>query len=471
MVGRLWARRAQPGARGVLRDGIDSRGVAALDPAWLEELSDFLRIPSISADSERKDDVRRAADWVRDFVRTAGGEAELVETETFPLVVGEIQASGGGDAPTVLVYGHFDVQPPGPAEEWDSPPFEPVVRDGWLYGRGTADDKGQLYALLKAAQLLAGAGELPVNVRVVCDGEEETGGLEVVDFIERDERGADAAVIFDSAMLRPGAPVFHTATRGMVYFHVRVRTGERDLHSGVFGGAALDALEALMRVLEAVLPGGDGLPPEALHAGTVPPSDEELKAWKELDPGAKVLAEGGARPADPRAAEDFYLRTWAQPAVTVHGIAGGEPQLQKTVLPVAAVANVSIRLAPGQDPGEIEPVFRRLLDGAAPEGADVDIERWGYSPAGLVPPDAPAIRLAQDAFEQVVGARPLLIRVGGTLPIVPPLAERGIPTVLTGFDLPEGNIHSPNERLRAEHIPLAVEAATRLYKAFGDLPR
>jgi acetylornithine deacetylase/succinyl-diaminopimelate desuccinylase-like protein len=435
----------------------------------LEELSEFLRIESISADPEHKEDVRRAAEWVRDFVRGAGGEAELVETGTFPLVVGEIPASGGGDAPTVLVYGHFDVQPPAPLEEWETPPFEPTVRDGWLYGRGTADDKGQLYALLKGAALLAEAGELRVNVRVVCDGEEETGGHKVVDFIERDERGADAAIIFDGAMLRPGAPVFHTATRGLVYFHVRIRTGERDLHSGVFGGAALSATEALLQALRSVLPGEDGLPPEPLRVGVVAPSDEELAAWKELEPGADVLAEGGARPADPRAAEDFYLRTWAEPAVTVHGIAGGEAQLQKTVLPVFAEANVSIRLAPGQDPDEIRPVFERLLRGAAPEGAEIEIERWAFSPAGLVPPDAPAIRLAQDAFEQVVGARPLLIRVGGTLPIVPPLAERGIPTVLTGFDLPEGNIHSPNERLRVDHIPLAVDAARELFRQFAEL--
>ena len=444
--------------------------MADLEEAWLAELSEFLRIPSISADPARADDVRRAGEWVRDFVRGAGGEAEMVETETFPLVVGEVRASGSGDAPTVLVYGHFDVQPPGPEEQWESPPFEPTVRDGWLYARGTADDKGQLYTLLKAAALLADAGELPVNVRFLCDGEEETGGHQVVDFIERDERGADVAVIFDSAMLRPGAPVFHTATRGMAYFHVEVRTGERDLHSGIFGGAALNALEALMLVLEGVLPGEDGLPPEPLRVGTVPPSGEELEAWKELDPGANVLAEGGARRADPRAAEDFYVRTWAQPAVTVNGIAGGEAQLQKTVLPVAAEANVSIRLAPGQDPGEIESVFKRLLLESAPEGADVDVDRWAFSPAGLVPPDAPAIRLAQEAFQQVVGARPLLVRVGGTLPIVPPLAERGIPTVLTGFDLPEGNIHSPNERLRADHIPLAVDTARELFRRFAELP-
>jgi acetylornithine deacetylase/succinyl-diaminopimelate desuccinylase-like protein len=324
--------------------------------------------------------------------------------------------------------------------------------------------------LLKATEELAAAGELPVNVRFVCDGEEETGGHQVVDFIASDERGADAAVIFDSAMLRPGAPVFHVATRGMIYFHVRVRTGERDLHSGVFGGAGLAATEALMQTLRGVLPGEDGLAPKPLRAGVAAPSDEEVRAWRELDAGSQVLEEGGARPSDSRAAEEFYARTWAEPAVTVNGLVGGEPHLQKTVLPVFAEANVSIRLAPGQDPDTIAPVFERLLREAAPEGADVEVERWSSASAGLIPPDAPAIRLAQDAFERVVGARPLLIRVGGTLPIVPALADKGIPTVITGFDLPEGNIHSPNERLRVDHIPLAVAAAKDVFRAFADLP-
>jgi acetylornithine deacetylase/succinyl-diaminopimelate desuccinylase-like protein len=443
--------------------------VAEPEQAWLEELSELLRIESVSADPERAGEVRRAAEWVRDFIRRAGGEAELVDTATFPLAVGEIGASSGREAPTVLAYGHFDVQPPAPLEEWGSPPFEPTVRDGWLYGRGTADDKGQLYTLLKAAELLAASGELPVNVRFVCDGEEETGGHQVVEFIAADERGADAAVIFDSAMLRRGAPVFHVATRGLAYFHVSVRTGERDLHSGVFGGAALNATHALMQTLRGVLPREDGLPPEALRTGAVPPTEEELAAWKELDPGAQVLAEGGARPADGRATDDFYVRTWAQPAVDVNGIAGGEPHLQKTVLPVTAEANVSIRLAPGQDPEEIAPAFERLMREAAPQGADVDVKRWSSAPPGLIPPDAPAIQLALDAFERVIGARPLLIRVGGTLPIVPALADKEIPTVLTGFDLPEGNIHSPNERLLVEHIPLAVDAARELYRAFAKL--
>jgi acetylornithine deacetylase/succinyl-diaminopimelate desuccinylase-like protein len=239
----------------------------------------------------------------------------------------------------------------------------------------------------------------------------------------------------------------------------------------VFGGAGLAATDALMQTLRGVLPGDDGLLPDALREGLVPPSEDEAAGWKKLDPGAQVLAEGGATPSDGAAAEDFYVRTWAEPAVTVNGFVGGEPHLQKTVLPVFAEANVSIRLAPGQDPDAITPVFERLLREAAPDGAEVEVERWSSASAGLIPPDAPAIQLALDAFERVVGNRPLLIRVGGTLPIVPALADKGIATVITGFDLPEGNIHSPNERLRVEHIPLAVEAGKELFRAFAGLPR
>jgi acetylornithine deacetylase/succinyl-diaminopimelate desuccinylase-like protein len=436
---------------------------------WMEDLSELLRIPSVSADPERAADVQRAAEWVRDFVRAAGGEAEVVPTQNKPLVIGEIRASDNADrAPTVIAYGHFDVQPPEPLDGWETPPFEPTVREGWLYARGVADDKGQLYILLKAASLLAAEGALPVNVRFTCDGEEESGGHSIVDFLERDERGGDACVIFDGNMLGPGRPAFFIGTRGIAYFHVRVRTGERDLHSGVFGGAAMNASHVLMQVLSAVLP-RDGRVPQPLRAGIVEPSAEEIESWNALEPGDEVLAAQGARPADARAAEEFYVRTFAEPAVDVHGLAGGEPRLQKTVLSVEAEANVSIRLVPRQDDQAIAAEMERLMREAAPEGADVEIELVASGPAALVRPDEPAIELGQEAFERVVGARPLLIRIGGSLPVMAALEQKGIPTILTGFDLPEGNIHSPNERFRVEHIPLGVEAAQELYQALAEL--
>jgi acetylornithine deacetylase/succinyl-diaminopimelate desuccinylase-like protein len=435
------------------------------DPAWLDELYAWLRIPSVSADPRHADDVRGAGEWLRDFIRGAGGEAELVETSTFPLVVGEIRASdGAAEAPTVLLYGHFDVQPPTPLDLWESDPFEPEIRDGYLYARGAIDDKGNAFLLLKAAQLLAREGALPVNVRLAFDGEEESGGHAIVDFLAADERGADACLIFDSGMPREDVPAFDLGTRGLVYYHVRLRTGERDLHSGVFGGAALNATHALMRALDAVVS-----MPDELRAGSAPPTDEERRSWDKLEPGSTVLAEQGARPADERAAEEFYLRTLASPAVDVHGLTGGEAVLQKTVLPVGAEANVSIRLAPGQDVAKIDEAFQRLLREAAPKGAELEIERWSAAPAGLISPDAPAVRLAQDAFERVLGRRPLLVRSGGTIPLVPALCEKGIPTILSGFALPGANMHSPNERLLARYIPLGVAAARETLVALADL--
>jgi acetylornithine deacetylase/succinyl-diaminopimelate desuccinylase-like protein len=438
------------------------------DPAWLDELFEWLRIPSVSADPAHADDVRRAGEWVCEFVRAAGGEAELVLTEaTRPLAVGDLPASRDGDgAPTVLLYGHFDVQPPAPLDLWESAPFEPEIRDGYLYARGSVDDKGNAYLLLKAASELAREGILPVNIRVVFDGEEEVGGHSIVDFIAADDRGAEACLIFDSGMPREDTPAFDLGTRGLVYFHVRARSGERDLHSGMFGGAATNAVHALMQALGAVV-----VLPDELRVGVVPPAEEEIASWAELDPGAAVLAAAGATPMDGEAEKEFYARTFAAPAVDVNGIQGGEPVLQKTVLPVFAEANVSIRLAPGQDVEAVSESFEKLLRGAAPEGVELEVERWSSAPAGLIPPDSPAVRLAQDAFERVLDRRPLLLRSGGTLPVVPALADKGIPTILSGFALPGANVHSPNERLLARYIPLGVAAARETLLAFAELPR
>ncbi|HSB37779.1 MAG TPA: M20/M25/M40 family metallo-hydrolase [Gaiellaceae bacterium] len=434
---------------------------------WFDELSELLRIPSVSADPAHAGDVERSAEWLAEFVREAGGSAEVVATATQPLIVGDLTASNGSGT-TVLVYGHVDVQPPDPLELWESDPFALEQRGDWLYGRGIVDDKGQLYMLAKAAAELAAAGELPVNVRFVCDAEEETGGHQVVDFLAADGRGADAALIFDSSMTTRGVPEIAVATRGLVYFHLAVRTGGRDLHSGLFGGAALNATHALVQILAAVQQ-RDGRLPEPLRAGIAPPTDEERTAWDELVPGAQMLHEAEAHGVDPRAAEEFYLRTTAEPALDVNGLVGGSPVLQKTVLPVTAEANLSIRLAPGQEVETIAAAVERLLHDATPEGAELDLQRLSSAPAGLVSPDAPAVQLAQDAFEATMGRRPLLVRSGGTLPIVPALVAKGIPTIVTGFGTAESNIHSPNERLLAEYLPLGIDTAKELFRRLAAL--
>jgi acetylornithine deacetylase/succinyl-diaminopimelate desuccinylase-like protein len=436
---------------------------------WFDELAEFLRIPSISADPAHKADVQRAAAWVCARVREAGGECEIVDWHGQPLAIGEIRASQDAEnAPTVLCYGHFDVQPPDPLELWESDPFEPEIRGDYLYGRGTVDDKGQLYMLLAAARELAQAGELPVNVRFTCDGEEETGGHSIVEYLEQDERGADAAIIFDSGMIQRDLPAFNVATRGVIYWHLTLRTGERDLHSGMYGGAALNAAHAMIKMLNGLV-AHDGTLVDELRVGRAEPTAEELAGWQALPAGSSELSDQGARPKDAHAAEDFYLRTFAEPAIDVNGISTGSPQLQKTVLPVEAIANVSMRLAPGQKIDDVAPVFERLLRESAPEGTELEIERWSAAPPGLVPPDAKAIQLGLDAFEKALGVRPSLIRSGGTLPIVPALADKGIPTVITGFGLPDSQIHSPNERLVAEYVPLGTGAARELFLAFRDL--
>jgi acetylornithine deacetylase/succinyl-diaminopimelate desuccinylase-like protein len=442
---------------------------AAVEQAWLEELREFIAIPSVSADPAHRDDVKRAAEWLADLVKRSGGEAEVTPFGERELVLGEIPAStGNGRVPTVLVYGHFDVQPPAPLDLWETPPFELAERGGWYYGRGIADDKGPLYTLVKAAQLLSRSGDLPVNIRIACDGEEEIGGHTIVDFLEQDERGADACIIFDGGPTRPEQPEFALATRGLVGFNARVRTGERDLHSGYYGGAAVNAIHALMQGLAALL-ARDGRLPDPLRKGRVPLTDVEKASLDHLPSGAEILQEAGATPLDARAADEFYERTWAEPSVDVNGIYGGKPEFVNTTLVVEAQARFTIRLAPGQDPDTIAAVAERLLRDALPDGATLDLQRENSAAPGVFAPDLRAIELGMDAFERALGRRPILVRVGGTLPIYPALAAKGIPTIGTGFALRESNVHSPNERLRVEDVDRAVAAAGELYRSLAAL--
>lgn len=434
----------------------------------VDELAELIAIPSVSADAAHADDVRRAADWVVVRIEGAGGAAEIQERGGRPLVIGQVPASTDG-APTVLVYAHLDVQPPDPLELWESDPWQLVARDGLLVARGVADDKAHLFMLLKATEILATAGELPVTVRFAIDAEEEVGGHSVIDWVTEDQGPADVALVLDGGYVTETLPGLTIALRGLCYFHVTVRTGERDLHSGVYGGAALTATHALTQILSSVLPGPDGRLPEPLRAGIIAPSDAEVAAWAALPDGETELAVDEARPVDARAAEEFHRRTTAEPSVTVHGFEGGSPRLQKTVLPVEAQANVSIRLAPGQSTAEIGPVFERLLRDAAPEGASVEVELWSTGEPGYVDPETPAVKLAQDAFEHVTGTRPLLVRSGGSIPVVAALGERGVPAIVTGFARPTAKLHSPNENFPAAALRQGLETTVELLRRFAQL--
>lgn len=435
-----------------------------------DQLAELIAIPSVSADPAHAKDVEAAASWVASRIQSAGGEAEVLPWNGGrPLVLGEIAASERADAaPTVLAYAHFDVQPPDPLELWESPPFELAERDGWLYARGIADDKAHLFMLVEAARQLAAEGALPVNVRFALDSEEEVGGQSIVEWVAADERGADVAIVFDGDMVDRGVPTFYTAVRGLIYFHVRVRTGERDLHSGVYGGAASNAMHALLQTLSGVLP-KDGRLPEALRAGVIPPAEEELAGWSDLTPGAEMLSSIGARPADPEAARDFYVRTWAEPSVDVHGLAGGSPDLVKTVLPVEARANVSIRIAPGQSVGEIAEAMERLLREAAPAGTDVEVTRHSWGEAARISPDAAAVSRAREAFESVLGSPVQLVRVGGSIPVVERIVSRGIPAVVTGLATRDANAHSPNEKFPSEYLTVGVDVIRETYRRLGEL--
>jgi acetylornithine deacetylase/succinyl-diaminopimelate desuccinylase-like protein len=436
----------------------------ALRADWLDDLRELLAIPSVSADPAHASDVARAGEWVAERVRRLGGEAELREDGR--LVVGEI--AGPPEAPVVLVYGHYDVQPPDPLELWESDPFAAEIRGEWLHARGVADDKGQLWMQLQAIEQLVAEGELPVTFRVVCDGEEETGGHAIGRFLAADDGPADACVVLDGWMKRRNAPELCVAARGLVALDVEVRTGERDLHSGHYGGTALNAIHALAQALTALFP-RDGRLPELLRAGVVEPREAERADWGELPPGADELARVGAVPLDKRAAAEFYDRAFTEPSIDVTGIVGGKPGLRNTTLVSRASAGVTIRVAPGQDADELAAAAERLLREALPSGATMTVETESTPPA-VLPRDTPVLTAALGAFERVFGRRPLVVRAGGTLPILSALAAREIPTILAGLALPDSHTHSPNERMLLETFPLGVAAARETYRAIGALP-
>jgi acetylornithine deacetylase/succinyl-diaminopimelate desuccinylase-like protein len=431
----------------------------------LDQLVDWLRIPSISTGEGDPAELRRAAEWAAAHVERAGGSVELVTLDGGnPLVVGDLTASNPA-APTVIIYGHYDVQGPGDETAWSSPPFEPEVRDGRLYARGAADDKGNFWPLLSAACELARAGELPVNVRVVVEGEEEAGSESITEWLRTDERGADAAIVYDSGMVDERTPAITVGLRGMAMAFVEVRTGVRDVHSGLYGGSALNALHVLHHMLAQVVPGPDGRLRDELRAGATPPAEAERISWERLPPGEQVLSEVGARAAYPEAAAEYYERNGADASLDVNQVVGGEP---RTVVPATARATVSLRLAPGQRAAAIQPVLESLLRDAAPAAADVTMS-WHLSDPALFEPDLPALVLGARAIERATGTAPALVRTGGSIPVVAEFAAREIPTIVTGFALPDDAFHAPDESYRLASLELGERTARELLKSLAEL--
>ena len=438
---------------------------AELD-ALIHEAADWLRIPSISIGERNDEALRSAAEWAQRRVLAAGGTCELVDTPGgAPLVVGELRAARE-DAPTVLIYGHYDVQDPGEQSDWTTPPFEPDIRDGRLYARGAADDKGNFLPLLHVACEMADAGELPVHVRVLVEGAEESGTEDVNEWVLADERGADCAIVFDSGMLDPETPAITTATRGIVFAAIEIRTADRIAHSGVYGGAALNAFHTLHRALAAVLPGPDGRLPEPLRAGIEPPTAEELAGWDSLPGGAVELRQAGAQPADAAAAAEFYVRTGADASLDVHRIRGGEA---RTIIPPVASCDLSVRLAPGQEPETISSALEALLRGALPDGAELTYSAELASPSRFDPESKP-LRIARAALARACGREPVLIRTGGSLPVLAAFSERGIPTIVSGFGLPQDAFHAPDESFALTSLDLGRRSARALYEDLAELP-
>lgn len=441
---------------------------AAPSQGMLDELIEWLKIPSISSGGGDAADLVRAAEWAAAKVTDAGGSAEVIEGEVNPLVVGELR-SEQADAPTVMIYGHYDVQSAQPLELWTTPPFEPVIRGDRLYGRGTSDDKGNFYPLLYVACELARAKSLSVNIRVLIEGEEESVGESVNRWLERDTGKADCAIVFDSDMLDSATPALTLGVRGIVMMDVKVRTAKQDLHSGMYGGSILNANHVLMQMLAKVTPNSEGLVPDELRRGAQEPTPEELEAWAALPPGDSVLGEVGGKPLTESAGDLYYKRNWADASVDVHGLEGGDARQIRTMVPCSAQAKVSVRLAPGQTTESIAPEFERLLEAGAPPGAEVDVSVLSTGEPAVFDPSSPPLKLAAEALEKVCGRPTALVRVGGSLPVLAAFASKQIPAIVSGFALAGDGIHGPDESFRLESLALGEAAAHELYRRLAEL--
>lgn len=437
----------------------------------LAELFELLRIPSVSTDPKRAGDVRRAAEWLRDDLAAHGFDADLIQTAGHPAVFAERHVSD--DARTVLIYGHYDVQPPDPLELWRSDPFEPVIENGAIVARGASDDKGQAFAHVKGVEaLMAADGDVPLNVKFLIEGEEEIGSENLAEAIEahRERLAADVVVISDGAMLPGPVPTLTYGLKGLVYLEVRVRTAAMDLHSGGFGGGVPNAALALATMLAGLKDASGRIVVPGFYDDVRELSDEEREQFARVPFDEAAFAERigvTATPGEP--GRGLLERLWARPTLDVNGMGSGfQGDGSKTVIPAEAMAKVSCRLVPDQDPDRIAAALEAHLRASAPAGTEVEVVQHANATWAISSLDSAAVRAAADAVRAVDGRDPVFVRTGGTIPVVSDFQRLlGADVVLVDMGLEDDRIHSPNEKFEVELFHRGVHLSAELLRALA----
>jgi acetylornithine deacetylase/succinyl-diaminopimelate desuccinylase-like protein len=441
---------------------------------WIEELEQYLRIPSISTDPAHRDDIRKCASFTVDLLQRAGlDNAGLIEGAGNPLVYADWLGAQG--KPTLLFYGHYDVQPPDPLNEWTSPPFEPEVRGDDIFARGAADDKGQVYLQIKAVErLLRRDGRLPVNVRFLIEGEEESGGehLEALVASGDPRLQADAAIVCDTEMFAPNLPTLCVGLRGIVYGEIHLQSAASDLHSGVYGGAAPNAMQAICEIVAALKDRDGRIHIDGFYDRVEDPTDKEREAWASLpfDENAYREKEVKVSALTGEPGRNVFERTWTRPTFEVHGIRGGfVGEGAKTVIPCLAVAKVSARLVPDQRPDEAVAQIQAAVQKVCPAGVKVEFKLLHGAPPSVVNTDNRFIECSAEAMKQVFGKETVYIRSGGSIPVVGLFDQHlGIPSVMMGFGLPDDNLHAPNEKFHLPNLFRGIEAMARYLELLGS---
>ncbi len=441
---------------------------------FLDELLEFLRIPSVSTLPEHGKDVVRAAQFVADSLNRAGLEnVEVIPTGKHPLVYADWLHAPG--KPTVLCYGHYDVQPPDPLDLWKSPPFEPSIRDGNIYARGACDDKGQMYMHVKAVEALraSNGGKLPVNLKFLIEGEEEVGGESVSKYVPEhiEKLKCDVALVSDTELFADGVPTLCIGLRGLVYLEMEAKGPARDLHSGMYGGAAPNAIYGLIELLSKAKDADGHIRIPGIYDDVVPPDAREVESWKKLPFSEEEFLrnEVGSSALTGEPEESVLARVWARPTFEVHGISGGFTGVgAKTVIPAKAIAKVSLRLVPKQDPARVLASVKEWVKRSTPKGIQTEVRVLSAGPAISVNPNHPAIHTAAKAFSDMLGKPTVFIRSGGSIPIVGEFATHlGVPTVLMGFGLPDDGLHSPNEKYRIANYYIGIRTIAKFFEDYG----